>query len=84
MVLTGSVNWSGLSPGNDEIWFTARGPKLPRNSRNAYTTSYSNFRVPLLVPAPDGTDRTVWRTERRPVTTIEPDGYSTGPYWEAD
>ena len=33
---------------------------------------------------PDGTVRTVWRTVRRPVTTVEPDHYLPGPYWEAD
>jgi hypothetical protein len=28
--------------------------------------------------------RKVWRTVRRPVTTVEPDHYRTGPYWEDD
>ena len=59
MVLTGSVNWSSLSTANDEVWFTVRGAVVAkkylknfdyqwnnaRNSRNAYTTTYANFRV---------------------------------------
>ncbi|MBC2934267.1 hypothetical protein H7342_14765 [Nocardioides sp. zg-1228] len=98
MVLTGSVNWSSLSTANDEVWFTIRGAKVAkkylrnfnyqwnnkRNTRNAYTTTYANFRVRRTVVDPDGTTRTVWRTVRRPVTTVEPDRYLPGPYWEAD
>lgn len=98
MVLTGSVNWSSLSTGNDEVWFTVRGKMATkkylknfdyqwgstRHSRNAYTTSYVNFRVPRTVREPDGTTRRVWTTERRRVTTVERDPYRKGPYWEAD
>jgi phosphatidylserine/phosphatidylglycerophosphate/cardiolipin synthase-like enzyme len=98
MVLTGSVNWSSLSTANDEVWFTVRGAVVAkkylknfdyqwnntRNTRNAYTTTYANFRVRRTVQQPDGTTRTVWRTVRRPVTTVEPDRYVPGPYWEAD
>ena len=98
MVVTGSANWASLSPGNDELWMTIRGKKLTRkyvanfnyqwrnkrNSRNAYTTTYINFRVARTVHDEDGTPRTVWRTVRRPVTTIERDPYRKGPYWEAD
>ncbi|MBC2934687.1 phospholipase D-like domain-containing protein [Nocardioides sp. zg-1228] len=98
LVLTGSSNWASLSPGNDELLFTIQGKRVARkylknfdyqwknkrNSRNAYTTTYLNFRVSTKVRNPDGTWRTVWRTERRPVTTIEPDPYRPGPYWEAD
>ena len=98
MVLTGSVNWSSLSTANDEVWFTVRGEKVTnkylknfdyqwnstRNSRNAYTTTYANFRVARWVKDSDGTMRKVWRTVRRPVTTVEPDHYSKGPYWEDD
>ena len=98
MVLTGSVNWSSLSTANDEVWFTVRGAVVAkkylrnfdyqwnntRNTRNAYTTTYANFRVRRTVREPDGTVRTVWRTVRRPVTTVEPDRYLPGPYWEAD
>ena len=98
MVLTGSSNWASLSTGNDEIWLTIRGKRLTRkyvknfnyqwrnkrNSRNAYTTTYANFRVQRTVRNPDGSTRRVWTTERRKITTIEPDRYVTGPYWEAD
>jgi hypothetical protein len=98
MVLTGSVNWSSLSTANDEVWFTVRGAVVAkkylrnfdyqwnnaRNTRNAYTTTYANFRVRRTVTDPDGTTRTVWRTVRRPVTTVERDPYLKGPYWEDD
>ena len=98
LVLTGSSNWASLSPGNDELLFTIRGRrparkyvrnfdhqwKHKRNSRNAYTTTYLNFRVARTVRDPDGTSRTVWRTVRRPVTTVERDRYRKGPFWEAD
>ncbi|MDR7255148.1 phosphatidylserine/phosphatidylglycerophosphate/cardiolipin synthase-like enzyme [Nocardioides sp. BE266] len=98
MVLTGSVNWSSLSTANDEVWFTVRGARVakkylknfnyqwnsPRNSRNAYTTTYANFRVARWVEGPDGTRRKVWRTVRRKVTTVEPDHMLKGPYWEND
>jgi phosphatidylserine/phosphatidylglycerophosphate/cardiolipin synthase-like enzyme len=98
LVLTGSSNWASLSPGNDEVLFTIRGRKVARkyvrnfnymwrkkrNSRNAYTTTYASFRVARTVRNPDGSTRRVWTTVRRPVTTIEPDGYRTGPFWEAD
>ena len=89
MVLTGSSNWASLSTANDEIWFTVRGARVakkylanydyqwnnPRNTRNAYTTTYANFRVRR-----DGR----WVTVRRPVTTIGPENYAKGPYWEDD
>ena len=98
LVLTGSSNWASLSPGNDEIWMTIRGRRLTqkyvrnfdyqwkhrRNSRNAYTTTYANFRVARTVQDVDGGTRTVWRTVRRRILTIEPDRYRRGPYWEAD
>ena len=89
MVITGSSNWASLSTANDEIWLTIRGARVAkkylgnynyqwnntRNSRNAYTTSYANFRV-----FRDGR----WVTERRKVTTLTPENYATGPYWEND
>ncbi len=98
LVVTGSSNWASLSPGNDEVRMSIRGKKLTRkyvrnfdyqwkkkrNSRNAYTTTYVNFRVPTTVRDPDGTVRRTYVTERRRVTTIEPDPYRRGPFWEAD
>ena len=98
MVLTGSSNWASLSTANDEIWFTVRGAVVARkylgnfnyqwdhqrNSRNAYTTTYANFRVARTVREGDGTTRKTYVTERRPVTTVERDTYLPGPYWEDD
>ena len=84
MVLTGSSNWASLSTANDEIWFTIHGTTVvkkylanfnyewdhKRNSRDAYTTTYTNFRS-------DGTGR-------GRVTTVEPDRVRPGPFWEND
>ena len=98
LVVTGSSNWASLSPGNDEVRMSVRGKKLTRkyvrnfnyqwrkkrNSRNAYTTTYTTFRVPTTVLGPDGTPRRTFVTERRRVVTIERDPYRRGPYWESD
>ncbi len=98
MVLTGSSNWASLSTANDELWLTVRGRRVARkyvrnfdyqwdharNSRDAYTTTYSTFRVSRMVLQPDGTMAKRYATVRRPVTTVEPDHYSKGPYWESD
>ncbi len=98
LVVTGSSNWASLSPGNDEVRMTIRGRKLTRkyvrnfdyqwkhkrNSRNAYTTTYANFRVRRTVVGPDGTLQRRYVTERRKVVTVERDPYRKGPYWESD
>jgi len=98
MVLTGSSNWASLSTANDEIWFTIQGRTAAakylrnfnyewdhkRNSRDAYTTTYTNFRVARMERGSDGTMHKVYVTERRPVTTVEPDPYVPGPSWEDD
>ncbi|HRD61263.1 MAG TPA: phospholipase D-like domain-containing protein [Nocardioides sp.] len=99
MVLTGSSNWASLGTAQDEIFFTILGAGNARRylknfntfwnsgrfSRNAYTTTYTDFRVPTTVRAADGTTQTVWKTVRRPVTTVEPDPYQGGgEYWEGD
>jgi hypothetical protein len=98
MVLTGSSNWASLSTANDEIWLTVQGKRVARkyvdnfdyqwdhqrNSRDAYTTTYSTFREARMVRQPDGTMRRTYVTTRRPVTTVERDHYRKGPYWEAD
>ena len=57
LTFTGSSNWSSLGTGNDEIQFSIQGEAVarkylhnfnfmwrPGNSRNAYTTTYMNFR----------------------------------------
>ena len=98
MVLTGSSNWASLSTANDEIWFTIQGRTVARkylknfdfewnstrNSRNAYTTTYTDFRVPRMKRDVDGTEHKVMVTVRRPVTTVERDPYRRGKYWEGD
>ena len=99
MVLTGSSNWASLSTANDEIWFTIQGKAVAkkylrnfnyewdhkRNSRNAYTTTYTNFRVARMVRSADGSMHKTYTTVRRPVTTVQPDPYvAGGPYWEGD
>ena len=53
-----------------------------RNSRNAYTTTYTDFRVARMERQADGT-RKVYVTVRRPVTTVERDPFKPGRYWEA-
>jgi hypothetical protein len=55
-----------------------------RNSRNAYTTTYTDFRVPRMEREADGSLHKVYVTLRRPVTTVEPDPYRPGRFWEAD
>ena len=57
MTFTGSSNWSSLGNDNDEVQFSIRGKAVARkylhnfnfmwrrgNSRNAYTTTYMDFR----------------------------------------
>ena len=61
LVFTGSSNWGALGAVNDEILVSVLGKKVarqylrnfnfewrPGNSRNAYTTSYLHFRVPVV------------------------------------
>lgn len=98
MVLTGSSNWASLGTAQDEIFFTINGAgnakrylknfetfwNSGRFSRNAYTTTYTDFRVPTTVTRADGTTETVMKTVRKPVTTVERDPYVKGPHWEND
>ena len=99
MVLTGSSNWASLGTAQDEIFFTALGAGNARRylknfnsfwnngrwSRNAYTTTYTDFRVARMVRQADGSYEKVYVTVRRPVTTIERDPYNAGgPFWEGD
>jgi phosphatidylserine/phosphatidylglycerophosphate/cardiolipin synthase-like enzyme len=93
IVFTGSSNWASLGTPQDEIIFTIRGAKTVdkylRNwnfmwkkphSRDAYTTTYSNYRVFNEV---DG--RMVATTMTRKIVTVQPDGYvGAGPTWEDD
>jgi hypothetical protein len=98
MTLTGSSNWASLGTAQDELFFTIRGlataKKYVKNfdlmwnsnrfSRNAYTTTYTDFRVPRTVRDADGSTHVEYTTVRRPVTTVEPDRVKRGPFWEGD
>jgi hypothetical protein len=99
MVLTGSSNWASLGTAQDEIFFTILGAGNARRyiknfdsfwnsrrfSRNAYTTTYTDFRVPVTVRAADGSTVTTYKTVRKPVTTVERDPYTAGgEFWEGD
>jgi len=99
MTLTGSSNWASLGTAQDELFFTIQGAGTAKRyvknfdlmwnsnrfSRNAYTTTYTDFRVAKKVLGADGEYHTEYTTVRRPVTTVEPDGYvAGGPYWEGD
>ena len=98
MVLTGSSNWASLGTAEDEVFFTIRGESNARRyvknfnlmwnngrySRNAYTTTYTDFRIARMERQADGTYKKVFTTVRRPVTTVERDPYKPGPYWEND
>jgi hypothetical protein len=93
IVFTGSSNWSSLGTPQDEIIFSIRGASAVRRwnrnwnlmwrkpySRDAYTTTYSNFRVFTEV---DG--RMVPKMVRRKVVTVQPDNLvGAGPTWEGD
>ena len=61
----------------------------PGNSRNAYTTTYTHFRVPVVHMGPDGEKVVTYKIVRRPHTVVDPQvvyrpGAQYGPYWEGD
>jgi hypothetical protein len=83
LVFTGSSNWGALGAVNDEILVALQGKRVarqymanfdfmwkPGNSRNAYTTTYLNFR-----------GRPVTRID--PSLVYRP-GADYGPFWEGD
>jgi phosphatidylserine/phosphatidylglycerophosphate/cardiolipin synthase-like enzyme len=99
MVLTGSSNWASLGTAQDELFFTIRSRSVAkkylrnfnlmwnsgRYTRNAYTTTYTDFRQARTVRTADGELRTTYVTVRRPTITVEPDAaVAGGPYWEGD
>ena len=99
LVFTGSSNWGALGAVNDEILVALQGKSIarqylknfnfmwrPGNSRNAYTTTYTHFRVPVTHFGPDGEKIVTYKTVRRPVTTVDPALVyrPAGPYWEDD
>jgi phosphatidylserine/phosphatidylglycerophosphate/cardiolipin synthase-like enzyme len=101
LVFTGSSNWGALGSVNDEILVAVQGKKparqylknfnfewRPGNSRNAYTTSYTHFRVPVVRMGADGEKVVTYRTVTRKHVTVDPSlVYRTdrlGPFWEGD
>ena len=68
MVLTGSSNWASLGTAEDEVFFTIQGRtnakrylanfnsfwNSGRFSRNAYTTTYTDFKVARMVRQAEG------------------------------
>jgi len=99
MVLTGSSNWASLGTAEDEVFFTVQGANNAKRylnnfnsfwnngrwSRNAYTTTYTDFRVARMQKQADGSYKKVYVTVRRPVTTVERDpAKAGGQFWEGD
>ena len=99
MVLTGSSNWASLGTAEDEVFFTIQGRNNAKRylanfnsfwnsgrwSRNAYTTTYTDFKVARMERQADGSYQKVYVTVRRPVTTVERDPYRAGgQFWEGD
>ena len=98
-MFTGSSNWGALGAVNDEILVAVQGKQIarqymtnfdfmwrPGNSRNAYTTSYTHFRVPVVRIGPDGEKVVTYPTERRKQVTVDPALVyrPAGPFWEDD
>lgn len=102
LVFTGSSNWGALGSVNDEILVSVIGRKavrqytkqfdfewLPRNSRNAYTTTYTNFRQPVVRMGADGNKIVTYRTVTKEHVEIDDrfvyrPGANYGPHWEDD
>ena len=102
LVFTGSSNWGSLGSVNDEILVAVQGKRVarqylkqfnfewrPGNSRNAYTTSYLHFRVPVVHMGPDGDKVVTYKTVKRKHVTVDPSlvyrpGADYGPFWEDD
>ena len=102
LVFTGSSNWGALGSVNDEILVAIQGKQVarqylkqfnfewrPGNSRNAYTTSYLHFRVPVVHIGPDGEKVVTYKTVTRKRVTVDPSlvcrpGVDYGPFWEDD
>ena len=101
LVFTGSSNWGALGSVNDEILVAIQGKKIarqylrqfnfewrPGNSRNAYTTSYIHFRVPVVHMNADGEKVVTYKTVTRKRVTVDPslvyNPRRLGPFWEGD
>jgi phosphatidylserine/phosphatidylglycerophosphate/cardiolipin synthase-like enzyme len=101
LVFTGSSNWAANGSVNDDIVVGIQGKRVarqylknfnfewrPGNSRNAYTTSYTHFRVPVVRMGPDGEKVVTYKTVTRKHVTVDPSLVyrpgRLGPYWEGD
>jgi phosphatidylserine/phosphatidylglycerophosphate/cardiolipin synthase-like enzyme len=99
LVFTGSSNWAANGSVNDDLLVAVQGKRVarqymanfdfmwrPGNSRNAYTTSYTHFRVPVVRMGPDGEKVVTYKTERRTNVVVDPQFVyrPAGPFWEDD
>jgi phosphatidylserine/phosphatidylglycerophosphate/cardiolipin synthase-like enzyme len=101
LVFTGSSNWGALGSVNDEILVAIQGKRVarqylkqfnfewrPGNSRNAYTTSYLHFRVPVMRVDAEGNKVVTYKTVTRKKVTVDPslvyNPNRLGPFWEGD
>jgi phosphatidylserine/phosphatidylglycerophosphate/cardiolipin synthase-like enzyme len=101
LVFTGSSNWGALGSVNDEILVAIQGKRVarqylknfnfewrPGNSRNAYTTSYTHFRVPVIRMGADGEKVVTYKTVTRKHVAVDPAlvyrADRLGPFWEGD
>lgn len=97
--LTGSSNWSSRGTSGDEIMYTVQGGRIRRQydgnfdtmwsssryTRNAYTTTASDFKQLVTTKGADGLPTTRVVTLTRTVVENRPDGMmGAGSHWEDD
>ena len=95
---TGSSNWTNRGTNGDEIIHSQKGLGIRRQytnhwqamwssnryTRNAYTTTASDYLVYRTALAPNGTPYTRVITKTRKVVVNRPDGLTAGETWEND